>query len=120
MFLARAGVRKLTLYDKTVVKPGVLARQIFDRHQVGYGKAHATRTNVRYIDPRIEVVPLQKDIVGLLGDVELGQELLDADVVINATASVRVAAALEQRLRGWPRSHPPSFRWRSATGPTPD
>ena len=107
MFLARAVVRKLSLYDKTVVKPGVLARQIFDRHQVGYGKAHATRTNVRYIDPRIEVVPRQKDIVGLLGDAEFGQELLDADVVINATASVLVAAALEQRLRGRPRSHPP-------------
>ncbi|WP_321912284.1 ThiF family adenylyltransferase [Burkholderia cepacia] len=107
MFLARAGIRKVTLYDKAIVKPGVLVRQMFDRHQVGSGKAHATRVNVQRINPKIEAVPQQVDIIRVLDNAESAAALQQADVVINATASARVAAALEQRLRHWPRSHPP-------------
>src|SRR5260370_23498443 len=38
MLLARAGVAKLQLYDKDVVKPGILVRQLFDRYQIGVNK----------------------------------------------------------------------------------
>jgi integrative and conjugative element protein (TIGR02256 family) len=107
MLLARAGVGKLQLYDSAVVKPGLIVRQIFDRHQIGYGKASASRTNVRYINPGIDAVAHPANILDVLRDLERVKTLFDADVVINATASIRVASALEYHLRDWPKDHPP-------------
>lgn len=107
MFFARAGVAKLQLYDKAVVKPGLLVRQIFDRHQIGFGKTCATRTNVRYIDPKIDVIAHQKNILGVLRNTDMLSALFEADVIVNATASIRVASALEYHLRDWPEEYPP-------------
>jgi integrative and conjugative element protein (TIGR02256 family) len=107
MLLSRAGVARLQLFDNGIVKPGLVVRQIFDRHQIGYSKARATRTNVRYIDPKIEVVAHHSNILGILRTVELVKDLCDTDVVINATASPRVASALEFHFREWPKEHPP-------------
>ncbi len=39
---ARAGAKKLQLFDNAIVKPGILVRQQFERHQIGLGKAYAT------------------------------------------------------------------------------
>jgi len=105
--LARAGVAKLQLYDSALVKPGLLVRQVFSRGQIGYGKAAATRTNVRAIDPKIEVVAHHRNILHVLQDANLAASLFEADLVINATASIRVASALELYLRDWPKNHPP-------------
>lgn len=107
MLFARAGVAKLQLYDKGMVKPGLLVRQIFDRHQIGYGKTSATRSNVRYINPKIDVVAHQKNILDVLRDTDMLRNLFEADVIINASASIRVASALEYHLRDWPKKHPP-------------
>jgi integrative and conjugative element protein (TIGR02256 family) len=107
IFLARSGVSKLQLYDKAIVKPGLLVRQIFDRHQIGYGKSNATRTNVRYINPKIDVISHHKNILGVLSNKDMLKTLFEADVIINATASPRVASALEYYLRDWPKKHPP-------------
>jgi integrative and conjugative element protein (TIGR02256 family) len=106
-FLARAGVRKLQLYDNGLVKPGLLVRQTFDRHQIGHPKAQATRVNVRYINPGIDVDAYANNVLGVLRGAEKAATLFEADVVINATASIRVASALEQHLRNWPKVHPP-------------
>jgi len=105
--LARAGVAKLQLYDSALVKPGLLVRQIFNRNQIGYGKAVATRTNVRSIDPKIEALAHHRNILHVFSDADLVESVLEADVVINATASIRVASALELHLRDWPKDHPP-------------
>lgn len=107
MLLARAGVAKLQLYDNAVVKPGLLVRQIFDHHHIGYTKVSATRINVRYINKKIDVEDFHKDILGVLKDETERNGLLGADVIINATASRRVASALELYLRPWPKAHPP-------------
>lgn len=107
MLLARAGVAKLQLYDKAVVKPGLLVRQIFDRHQIGYGKVRATRINVRHINPKIDVDPHHINIFGVLCNADMVKALFEADVVIDATASTRVASALEHHLRDRTRNHPP-------------
>jgi integrative and conjugative element protein (TIGR02256 family) len=107
MLLARAGVGKLQLYDKAVVKPGLLVRQIFDRHQIGYTKVSATGNNVRYISDKIAIAEFNRDILGVLNDGEARNTLLGADVVINATASRRISSALEFQLRHWPKAHPP-------------
>lgn len=107
MLLARAGVAKLQLYDNAVVKPGLLVRQLFDHHQIGYTKVSTTRNNVRYISKKIEVEGFHKDILGVLRDDAARNTLFQADVVINATASRHVASALEFHLRQWPKVHPP-------------
>lgn len=105
--LARASVAKLQLYDKAVVKPGLLVRQVFQHHQVGYTKVSASRNNVRLIRKTIEVEDHHADILGILNDDSARRALFKADVVINATGSRRVASALEFHLRQWPKSHPP-------------
>ena len=107
MLLARAGVAKLQLYDKALVKPGLLVRQMFDRHQIGCGKASATRTNVRYINPKIDVVAHHRNIIDVLCIADMAKAIFEADVVINATASIRVSTALEYHFRDWPKDHPP-------------
>jgi integrative and conjugative element protein (TIGR02256 family) len=107
MLLARAGVAKLQLYDKDVVKPGVLVRQLFDRHQIGANKAKATAQNVRYANAAVEASLSAADIVSLLEVPEQRAEMLAADVIINATASTLVATSLEKQFRVWPKTHPP-------------
>lgn len=107
MLLARSGVAKLQLYDNSIVKPGLLVRQIYDHRQIGYTKVSATRNNVRYISQNVEIQDVHKDILGILKDETARSRLFEADVVINATASRRVASSLEFHLRQWPKAHPP-------------
>jgi integrative and conjugative element protein (TIGR02256 family) len=96
MMAARAGAKKLQLYDKAVVKPGILVRQQFDRYQIGYGKAEATSLNVKHAIPRAETVHHHSDIRTVLRNSEKRAMLLEADVIIDATASRTVAVALER------------------------
>lgn len=107
MLLARAGVAKLQLYDKDIVKPGVLVRQLFDRYQTGMNKAKATAENVRFANAEVETYWSGADIVKVLQAEEPRATILGADVIINATASTTVATALERQFRDWPTKHPP-------------
>ncbi|MBS0533098.1 MAG: ThiF family adenylyltransferase [Proteobacteria bacterium] len=107
MLLARAGVAKLTLYDRDIVKPGVLVRQSFGRYQIGLNKADAMAQNVKNAVPAVDVRYAETDVVARLKVPERLAEILAADVIINATASTTVAAALEKEFRGWPKKHPP-------------
>jgi hypothetical protein len=107
IMLARAGVRKLQLYDNSIVIPGILVRQQFDRHQIGSSKAHATAVNVRYANPKVEAVSVDQDIRYILRDKDKLKTLLEADVVIDATASATLAAAVENHFVTRPKKHPP-------------
>lgn len=107
MMLARAGVAKLQLYDNDIVKPGVLVRQLFDRYQIGANKAKATANNVRYVNRSVEALQSAANVITLLQVPERVADILAADVIINATASTMVAAALERQFRAWPKAHPP-------------
>jgi integrative and conjugative element protein (TIGR02256 family) len=107
MMAARAGAKKLQLYDSAVVKPGILVRQQFDRYQIGYGKAQATALNVKHAIPRVETVHHHSDFRTVLRDDEKRSTLLEADVMVDATASRTVAVALERRFGNSPKGHPP-------------
>ena len=91
--LARAGVKKIILRDKSVVTPGVLVRQLFEDSDIGKNKAVATRERLLRIIPSLSV----EAIVGDLLRLPVGQATWpdDADLVINATASWPVAQHLE-------------------------
>ncbi len=87
--LARAGVGKLILWDKSVVTPGVLVRQPFEDSDIGKNKATATRERLLRIIPGLPVEAIGKDI---LDNTDWADGL---DMVINATASWPVAQHLE-------------------------
>lgn len=67
----------------------------------------ATRVAVLTADPGIDAVEEHQNIVGMLKDEAKRAELSDADVVIGATASATVAAALESHFFHPPKPRPP-------------
>lgn len=105
LMLARAGVQYFRLYDHSGVAPGVLSRQQFSRAQIGFTKVSATRNNLHAINPAVEITEHFINIVDALQNDPA--TLFDCDVVINAAASARVAAALERFLVDQTRQHPP-------------
>jgi integrative and conjugative element protein (TIGR02256 family) len=105
MLLARAGIAKIRLYDNGVVTPGILVRQNYERRQIGYTKVSATKVRLQRIHPGLEVEDLCTNVVTALRT--NADEIFDADVVINATASTRVAAVLEKHFRDHEGTRPP-------------
>ena len=93
--LARAGVSKLALWDKSTVTPGVLVRQPFEDSDIGKNKAVATRDRLLRIDSRLAVEATEGDILGIPIDQTGWSD--GVDMVINATASWPVAQYLEGR-----------------------
>lgn len=94
-YVARAGARKITLVDKTSVKPGILVRQQYHAQHVGFTKQSAMRVNLLAIVPECDVVQLWCDLRrGLPDDLDLGE----TDLIIDATASRHVAAAMQLEL----------------------
>jgi Prokaryotic E2 family A/ThiF family len=105
MLLARAGIAKIRLYDNGVVAPGILVRQNYERRQIGYTKVSATKIRLQKITPELEIEDLYTNVVtGLRTNAD---KIFDADVVINTTASTRVAAALEKYFRDYEGQRPP-------------
>ena len=97
--LARAGVSHLTLIDKSIVTPGLMVRQAFDDADVGDNKAEATKERVLRIRPELSVNSIARDLLKIpMNSSEIFEGL---DLIIDATASRRVAKYME---RHWGRS----------------
>jgi len=94
IFLARAGAKKLILYDKALVTPGVLVRQPYVEGDVAEGKAEALASHLGQIRKDLEIEPHIRNLEGVLSD-ELADWGDGADVVIDATASDTVRRRLE-------------------------
>jgi integrative and conjugative element protein (TIGR02256 family) len=107
MMLARAGVRRLQLFDYRVVTPGILVRQNFPRNHVGYTKSSAVKVAVEAANPDVEALEHHGDLLGLLKVEERLAEIIAADAIIDATASLAVPTALEQHFRRHSKKHPP-------------
>lgn len=107
IILARAGVGRLSLFDKSVVTPGILVRQGFRRDQVGYTKASAVKVSVLGANPSVVVTTEFDSIVSVFKDQAKLEELLSVDVIVDATASHVVAANVESYFRTSPKKHPP-------------
>ena len=98
-YLTRAGVKKLILRDNGAVTPGVLVRQPFDDSDIGYGKAYMLRDRLHRIRPDLEVgVSVRSLLDEPLGGPEWAE---DAEVVIDAAASVPVLGLLERGRWTW-------------------
>lgn len=105
--LVRAGTTGLQLFDKDVVTPGILVRQDFRREHIGYTKTSALRVNVQKANPDIQVNCHNLNLINLFSSNEVYTELMQADVIIDATASTTFANALEYHFRHSPKRHPP-------------
>ena len=102
--LARAGVNRLVLRDKSVVTPGVLVRQLFDDSDVGENKAVATKERLLRAFPDLPIEAKSSDVLGIPLDSENWHE--DVDIVIDATASWPVALHMEARRNLVPHGNP--------------
>ncbi len=94
--LVRAGAAKLLLFDKSIVKPGLLVRQRFTDTHIGWNKAKALKQRLDGLgqgsEIRIETSDLRNGIIDKLASFE-------PDLIIDATASRVVAHRLETELK---------------------
>lgn len=96
----RGGAAEVALVDHGEVTPGILVRQPYYEDEIGWPKSLVLAQRLGRISRESSVTALPADAVSLTGD---GRELPEADLVVDATASPSVAAALE---RAWWRSDP--------------
>lgn len=90
----RAGVERLHVVDKAVVKPGILVRQPYDDGDIGHPKANILAGRLSVIRSDLDVTCAREDVVtALLRDPE---RFLGYDVIVDATADASVRAALEK------------------------
>ena len=107
LFLARAGVKRLQLYDTAVVTPGILVRQNFPHRHINYSKSSSLKLSVKDVDPDIDVMECSSDVTSVLRDEDGLKTVMAADVIIDATASNIVATAFEVMFRHRTKHHPP-------------
>ena len=95
--LARSNAKALRLYDNGIVNPGILVRQNFIEDDINDYKTHALRRRLLAINPGIEVSVHVVDLISTTFSDMQWQH--DVDVVIDATASLRVRSKLEFLLK---------------------
>jgi adenylyltransferase/sulfurtransferase len=82
LYLAAAGVGRITLADHDVVEMTNLQRQIaHDMDSLGVNKAESAARRMRAMNPDIQVVPLQEKLAGAA----LDQTVATADVVLDCS-----------------------------------
>lgn len=103
-FLTRGGVRKLVLHDKSIVTPGILARQLFSDEDIGRTKVTALSARLKKIRPGIEIEEHAGDL--LAGPLASGDWTDGADVVIETTGAGAVLSKAEAVRRRNSRRRP--------------
>lgn len=98
---ARAGASRIALVDNALVTPGILVRQPYMLDDVGMPKAALLADRLSLISTLLRAEYTNQDAVDLVAD---EFDHLHADLVVDATASPAVAAAIE-RAR-WSRRDP--------------
>jgi hypothetical protein len=93
-WVTRAGATLLILRDSGGAAPGVLVRQNFIDADIGFYKAEMLAKRITAIDPTIGVQAHNGDVLD--GPLDDGPWHEHADLVIDATASLIVATALER------------------------
>jgi len=87
-FVVRAGATKVVLCDPGRITGGLMARQNFLETDVGMSKAEALAKRLHSISDVVEVVPRATHFPD-------ASDLVDADVIIDATVSIAVGRALD-------------------------
>ena len=93
MYLAAAGVGKLTLVDNDTVELSNLQRQLAHAESdLGANKVDSAAATLRAINSDVEVVALNRRV----GTAELGELVSSADVVLDATDNVETRFAVNR------------------------
>lgn len=93
LYLASAGIGKITLVDDDTVDFTNLQRQILHvQSRVGLGKAESGRQALAAINPTVDVVPLQKRLAGA----ELDALVATADIVLDCTDNFSTRHAINR------------------------
>lgn len=93
MYLAAAGVGKLTLVDNDTVELSNLQRQLAHAEtDLGANKVDSAAATLRAINSDVEVVALNRRV----GAAELGKLISTADVVLDATDNVATRFAINR------------------------
>ena len=101
--IARAGAKRIVLYDNGRVMPGVLVRQRFEDDDIGLSKVEALAKRLVRIDPNITIERNYRNLFNIL-DVERGAD--EVDLLLDCTGSTNIRCMIERALRDWP-SPPP-------------
>ena len=103
-FLARAGVRRLALWDNGVVTPGLLARQLFTDDDIGRSKVSVVSSRLNAIKPSLEIEEHFKNILsGPLASIDWTGS---ADLVIETTGAGAIITKFEAVRRRQERRVP--------------
>ena len=94
--LVRAGAAELRILDYGRVTPGLLVRQNYQDSDIGKAKVEALRQRLLTINPNVNIVPSPKNL--LHGGDWFEETLRDSHVLIDATASRRVALLIDRLL----------------------
>lgn len=93
LYLAAAGVGKLTIADGDIVEASNLQRQIIHRHtSIGSNKAHSAVQTVQAINPWITCTALPHT----LSDAHLGQHIALHDIIIDASDNFATRHAINR------------------------
>ena len=96
--LFRSGVRRMTLIDHEVLRPGNVVRHLAGTHDVGRFKVHAVRDVLAARGE--DVTGVKASCIGLNDLVRAEQLVQDHDVVVDATASARASSLLATAAEG--------------------
>ncbi len=88
--LVRAGLGTLTIVDPDIVEPPNLARTVYVADDIGLDKTTALARHLSEINPALRVVPLMSAI----SELDWGELLTGADLVVAATDDMQQQAAL--------------------------
>ena len=105
--VARAKPSMIHLVDiaEAIVKPGILARQNFERRDIGDSKANALARRLIAITHGCTIVPINRE--GHAFIVEDKERLRNYDVIIDCTASSILQMKLERDWAGFSGHTPP-------------
>lgn len=94
-YLARAGIAKLDLVDHSLVKPGILVRQLFVEQDIGQAKSTSLKNRIVSISPNINCTAHTNNLKrGVLPN----SAIEHFDLVIDTTASQSVSHVVETEL----------------------
>lgn len=93
VYLTRAGVRRLMLYDNRIVTPGILVRQPYCQGDIAEKKVEALARHLKEIRPDLEVQPISRNLETMLEEEDDWRD--GADLIIDATASDIVRRRVE-------------------------
>jgi integrative and conjugative element protein (TIGR02256 family) len=102
--MARAGAKTISLYDNSLVNPGIIVRQLFDDQDIGKHKATVLAEKLKAINPYLEVEPYTENILsGILASEDWTG---GADIIIDTTASNILHQKLELVRKEQPKNIP--------------